>query len=256
MQIPFSSLDGRALPYVERVVKAFVTVFVCRDHPKAAKRTTMIDEPDTILLPGNPPLTVQWRRSTRAKRMALKVSRLDATVTLTLPMRASRRSGMAFLSERSEWLRAALDGVEGPVVVQSGMQIPIEGQMSALTPAAIRAARLDGAHLFVPQSKPVAGALAYLKLQARDKLAERVGFHARALGRTPGKLTLRDTRSRWGSCTPSGDLMFSWRLIMAPTRILDYVAAHEVAHLAKMNHSAAFWAEVNSIFHAHLYTRH
>ena len=117
------------------------------------------------------------------------------------------------------------------------------------------AARRDGAHLFVPQSKPVAGALAYLKLQSRDKLAERVGFHARALGRTPGKLTLRDTRSRWGSCTPSGDLMFSWRLIMAPTRILDYVAAHEVAHLAQMNHSAAFWAEVNRLFPAHLEAR-
>ena len=208
----------------------------------------MIDEPDTILLRGNPPLTVQWRRSTRAKRMALKVSRLDATVTLTLPMRASRRSGMAFLSERSEWLRAALDGVEGPVVVQSGMQIPIEGQMSALTPAAIRAARRDGAHLFVPQSKPVAGALAYLKLQARDKLAERVGFHARALGRTPGKLTLRDTRSRWGSCSSSGRLMYSWRLILAPCAVLSYVAAHEVAHLAQMNHSPAFWDEVTKIY--------
>ena len=71
------------------------------------------------------------------------------------------------------------------------------------------------------------------------------------MGRTPGKLTLRDTRSRWGACTPSGDLMFSWRLIMAPARILDYVAAHEVAHLAQMNHSAAFWAEVTKLYPTH-----
>lgn len=211
----------------------------------------MTDEPDVIHLPGNPPLAVQWRRSSRAKRLSLKVSRLDATVTLTLPMRATRRSAMAFLSDRSDWLRDALAGLERPLSVQPGALIPIEGQMTTLTPAAVKTARLEGTRLLAPQSRPVAATLAYLKLRARDRLAERVATHARALGRTPGKLTLRDTRSRWGSCTPSGDLMFSWRLIMAPAHILDYVAAHEVAHLVQMNHSAAFWAEVARLYPTH-----
>ena len=67
--------------------------------------------------------------------------------------------------------------------------------------------------------------------------------------------TLRDTRSRWGSCTAKGDLMFNWRLILAPPPVLDYVAAHEVAHLAQMNHSPAFWAEVARLFPAHLEAR-
>jgi predicted metal-dependent hydrolase len=66
--------------------------------------------------------------------------------------------------------------------------------------------------------------------------------HAAALGRQPRALSLRDTRSRWGSCTHDGRLMFSWRLAMAPPEVLDYVAAHEVAHLAHMDHSPAFWA--------------
>jgi len=77
---------------------------------------------------------------------------------------------------------------------------------------------------------------------ARERLLGAVARHAEALGRPAGKITLRDTRSRWGSCSSKGDLMFSWRLIMAPPAVLDYVAAHEVAHLAEMNHSARYWA--------------
>ena len=86
--------------------------------------------------------------------------------------------------------------------------------------------------------------MAFLKHEARTALAPAVDHHAASLGVTPARLTLRDTRSRWGSCTARGDLMFSWRLIMAPPEVLDYVAAHEVAHLVEMNHSRAFWDTV------------
>src|SRR5690606_4279045 len=82
---------------------------------------------------------------------------------------------------------------------------------------------------------------AFLKTVARDRLATASDRYAVALGRPYGRLTLRDTRSRWGSCSAAGDLMYSWRLVMAPAEVLDYVAAHEVAHLAEMNHSPAFW---------------
>ena len=79
-------------------------------------------------------------------------------------------------------------------------------------------------------------------------LAEAADRHSAALGRPHAGIVLRDTRSRWGSCTSEGNLMFSWRLIMAPPRILQYVAAHEVAHLAEMNHSPDFWAVVERLF--------
>ncbi len=79
---------------------------------------------------------------------------------------------------------------------------------------------------------------------ARDRLVAACDGHAARLGRGYRSLTLRDTRSRWGSCSAAGGLMFSWRLILAPPEILDYVAAHEVAHLAEMNHSPAFWRVV------------
>jgi len=89
---------------------------------------------------------------------------------------------------------------------------------------------------------------AFLKLQARGRLQVACEFYAERLGRGFGKITLRDTRSRWGSCSANGDLMFSWRLIMAPPEVLDYVAAHEVAHLVEMNHSAAYWDVVRGIY--------
>jgi predicted metal-dependent hydrolase len=85
---------------------------------------------------------------------------------------------------------------------------------------------------------------AFLKALARTRLAAASDKYAARIGRPSTRLTLRDPRSRWGSCTADGALMFSWRLVMAPPDVLDYVAAHEVAHMIEMNHSAAFWAVV------------
>ena len=214
----------------------------------AGDQVAMTPDPDLIELPGDPPLAVRLRRSARARRVSLKVSRLDGAVTLTLPARAALKGAMAFLHDRRDWITAAVAGLDGPLQVAPGALLPVEGRLLCVTPALIRAARIDGESLLVPQARPAAGALAFLKLRARERLAERCAAHAALLRRTPGKLTLRDTRSRWGSCTASGDLMFNWRLILAPPRVLDYVVAHEVAHLAHMDHSPRFWAEVARLY--------
>ena len=86
-----------------------------------------------------------------------------------------------------------------------------------------------------------------MRLRARDDLAAASDFYAAEVGKTYSKISLRDTRSRWGSCSSKGVLMYSWRLIMAPTDVLRYVAAHEVAHLVEMNHSQAFWDVVADV---------
>ena len=103
----------------------------------------------------------------------------------------------------------------------------------------------------IQNSLAAARVQAFLKAEARNDLAAASDRHAKALGRPFRKLTLRDTKSRWGSCSTQGDLMYSWRLVMAPPEVLDYVAAHEVAHLAEMNHSPAFWAVVERLFPNH-----
>ena len=88
----------------------------------------------------------------------------------------------------------------------------------------------------------------FLKHPARQDLRESTDFYSEALGRPYGKLTLRDTISRWGSCSSAGNINYSWRLIMAPSDVLNYVCAHEVADLAELNPSSKFWSVVEQLF--------
>ena len=87
----------------------------------------------------------------------------------------------------------------------------------------------------------------WFKRQAREHIAPRVREKAQALDKQAGRITIRDTKSRWGSCSPDGNLSFCWRLVMAPDAVLDYVVAHEVAHLAELNHGPKFWRRVGEL---------
>jgi predicted metal-dependent hydrolase len=198
------------------------------------------------LLPGNPPIAVALRRSARARRLSLRVSRRDGTVTLTLPRGASTAEGIAFLRAREAWLRGHLAGVMPPEVPRFGGTVPFEGVALPLVPGPVRRPVLEGGRLVLPPEPALLGPrlLAFLKEAARARLARASDRHAAALGLRFATITLRDTRSRWGSCSAQGNLSYSWRLVMAPPAVLDYVAAHEVAHLARMDHSPAFWAIV------------
>lgn len=86
-----------------------------------------------------------------------------------------------------------------------------------------------------------------IKKQAKSEITELAELKANLLGKKPGRITIRDQRSRWGSCSAKGNLSFSWRLMLAPATILDYVVGHEVAHLVEMNHSKAFWDVVDRV---------
>ncbi|TCP39965.1 M48 family metallopeptidase [Rhodovulum marinum] len=203
----------------------------------------------TTHLPGDPPLEISLRRSARARRYSLRISQLDGRVTLTLPKRAPLAEGLAFLRDKEGWIRGHLAARPDTHTVALGGTVPFRGRALAIVAGSGRAPRLAEQALAVPG--PATGVAArvqgFLRTEARAALAEAADRHAAALGRGYGRLTLRDTRSRWGSCSSRGDLMFSWRLIMAPPQVLDYVAAHEVAHLAEMNHSPAFWAVVERL---------
>ncbi|WP_050527440.1 M48 family metallopeptidase [Pseudorhodobacter aquimaris] len=198
------------------------------------------------VLPGPPPVEVTLRRTARARRMSLRVSRLDGRVTLSLPPVVREAEAMAFLHAQEGWIRKALLNVVQGGVVALGDEIPVEGRLVRLMPGQGRNLVLTQDTLLVPGTAERAGArvAAYLKTRARDRLAAASDHYAGRIGRQYRTLTLRDTRSRWGSCTSEAGLMYSWRLIMAPPEVLDYVAAHEVAHLIEMNHSPRFWAIV------------
>lgn len=200
-------------------------------------------------LPGAPAVPLTLRRNARARRITLRVSQLDGRVTLTLPRGVPEAEALEFAKSRESWIRGHLDARPAETTVTHGANIPVEGAMCRIVPVTGRRVVARSGEIGVPRAGlPGARVQAWLKQLARDRLAKACDRHAAGLGASYRSITLRDPRSRWGSCTSAGGLMFSWRLVMAPPEILDYVAAHEVAHLREMNHSAAFWRLVEQLY--------
>lgn len=197
-------------------------------------------------------LRIAWRRSARARRMTLRVPRDGGPVMLTLPAHVALSDGAAFAESKSRWLLQATERQPALRIVRQGAVLPVAGVPVALTPAAVRTARIAADSLLVPAGRPAGPVVqAFLKHRAMLDLRKACDRHAAALGRDYRVIVLRDTRSRWGSCTSDGRLMFSWRLSMAPSPVLDYVAAHEVAHLRHMDHSPRFWETVRRLMPDH-----
>lgn len=190
---------------------------------------------------------VVFRSSHRARRITLRVSRLDGRVTVTFPANLSRREAERFLHDRRDWVEHALRRSIVPCEVEVGGVIPIQGKPVSILEGQGRSARLTADGLLAPRQGTAGAVRALLKSMARARAMARLESHAAELGVRFARLTLRDTRSRWGSCSSDGAIMLSWRLAMAPLPVFDYVVAHEAAHLLEMNHSAAFWQHVERL---------
>lgn len=203
-------------------------------------------------LHGKPPIAVILRKSTRARRLSLRLSRLDGRATLTIPGTATQAEAIAFLKSKESWLRSHIADLAPVRPVWPGGTVPFAGRdLPVLLEPGGRARLTDCA--FVVPDEQTAGARikGILRTRARELLTSASDGYAAQLGRPYRRITLRDTRSRWGSCSAEGALMYSWRLVMAPPDVLNYVAAHEVAHLAEMNHSPAFWRVVARLYGDH-----
>ena len=198
---------------------------------------------------GEPEIEVRLRRNVRARRMVLRVSQAGSDPTLTLPPGVPLARAQAFLRDHEGWLRRHLAERPAGAPVRAGSVLPFGDGTLTVAAIAGRAVRRSGDVLGVPGDVAGQGVrvAAWLREEARHACVAGVDRHAAALGLRPGRISVRDPRSRWGSCTSEGDLMFSWRLAMAPVAVLDYVVAHEVAHLAELNHSPRFWAVVRRL---------
>jgi predicted metal-dependent hydrolase len=203
-----------------------------------------------IFLPNHPEIGVKIRLSSRARRLSLRISSLDGQVMLSGPPHVQERDFFAFLLSKEAWIVANLATLPTPCAVTVGAEVYFGGQRMRIIRGAHRGVIINDTTVSVGQSiKSVgAGVKGYFKAAARNALAQASDRYADTLGVSYANLVLRDTRSRWGSCSSQRQLMYSWRLIMAPPAILEYVAAHEVSHLVEMNHSPAFWDVVESIY--------
>lgn len=203
-----------------------------------------------IILPGVPEIKIIMRRSLRARRMSLRISRLKGEVILSLPVSCPISQARSFLFEKEKWVRSHLENLPEVTSVQIGSQILFQGKRIALKVGSGRQVKRIGDALMVPGPNRMVAprTKAFFKLQARQALIEATDKYAAAVGQDYKSLTVRDTTSRWGSCSNIGNINYSWRLIMAPQAVLEYVAAHEVAHLVEMNHSDRFWAVVGRLY--------
>lgn len=188
---------------------------------------------------------VEVRRHARARRITLRISADGTGVKLVLPERVALQEGLAFAERNRGWILKRLSDQPERVVFCDGAEIPFLDETLTIrhAPTARRGVWraentiwVSGFAEHLPRR-----VTDFLKAESRREITTRARAKAQSQGLRIARISLRDTRSRWGSCSSSGNLNFSWRLIFAPDAVLDYVVAHEVAHLREMNHGPAFW---------------
>ena len=189
----------------------------------------------------------------RARRVSIRIDARAGEAVLVAPSERRLADAVAFARTRADWIRERLADRAEPVGLAPGQVLTVEGRpvTLAVLPGA-GAARLrvgaDGGEELAAGGEGAAWSrriLNFLKRRAREALVARTEVHCRALGLPLPKVSINDPRSRWGSCTPGrGTIRYSWRVILAPPAVLDYLAAHEVAHLVHADHSPRFWAVV------------
>jgi predicted metal-dependent hydrolase len=199
---------------------------------------------------------VTLRRRASARRMTLRVSSATREIVLTIPEHADLAAAARFADGHGAWIAARLARVPERVAFVQGAVIPFRGvphrivHWSNVRGATTATGGAGGEPIIAVSGE--APHLArrvrdYLDREARRDLVVAVKHYTEALGLPAKRITVRDTKSRWGSCSANGCLNFSWRLILAPPFVLDYLAAHEVAHLREMNHSYRFWRTVHKL---------
>ena len=190
---------------------------------------------------------LSFRRNAKCKRMVLRLTADGAGAVITLSPRASKAEALRFAETSKPWLLKTLEKRVPPVAFAHDHKVLFQGQLHTIIATGGRRGlvtyELEHLTITVPgDAAHVARRLSdWLKAQAKEKLAQASQDYATAMQAKFRKLTIRDQKSRWGSCSATGDLSYSWRLILAPPEVLDYVAAHEVAHLKEMNHGPKFW---------------
>jgi predicted metal-dependent hydrolase len=214
---------------------------------------------------------VRLRVSPRASRVSLRIDQTKGEVIASAPSQRRLHEAVAFAGQRAHWIAAHISALPRPTAVKPGDVISVFGQPHRLeaAPSRLKAGFYEGEdghaalRAFGEGEAFARAVLRQLKRHALEVLAERTGVHAAALGRPLPKIAIGDAKARWGSCRPprparrtalgasrgdTGSIRYSWRLVLAPFEVADYVAAHECAHLLEANHGPKFWAHVRRIY--------
>lgn len=195
---------------------------------------------------------VKMRRNAQAKRIVLRLSRDGGEVRLTLPRRCSQKKALAFANTQQEWIRRQLAKKPKRVAFVPGMRLPVLGNEWQFHHHEAHLTKQESDQVYIGGDREFfeRRVTDFIKKQAREHFSAIAQEMAQMLGVTLAGLRLRDTSSRWGSCSKDRRINLSWRLALAPSEVAHYVIAHEVAHLKHFDHSPAFWAVVEQL-HPH-----
>ncbi|MCC7305639.1 MAG: M48 family metallopeptidase [Alphaproteobacteria bacterium] len=194
------------------------------------------------------PPYIKVEKSHRAKRLALRLNPKERLFHLVIPRGMSLSKAQAFAEEHDRWMKEKLRDLPRPVRFRDGAVVPVMGRnrtIKIVTNKKLKSTEILLKHnellVFTNLEEPAQRIVRFLKDLAKKELWELSSEKAARLGRKIKNVSVRDTKSRWGSCAQDGSLCYSWRLIFAPSAAFDYVVAHEVAHLKKLDHSKEFW---------------
>lgn len=213
------------------------------------KRRTVSDPIERTHDVGGRSLPLRIVENTRAKRLTLRIASGGKGLRVTVPPGLREYEVDAFLERNRDWLEKRLEKFPDQPTVRPGIKIPLRGVPHLIRHEPKRRGTVtvadgpDGPELIVHGDL---GHLprrltAFLKREAKRDIEPLVAKHTQELSRKARSIRYRDTSSRWGSCSSAGNLSFSWRIMMAPPAVINYLVAHEVAHLEQMNHGPEFW---------------
>lgn len=197
------------------------------------------------------PLPVEIKRHAKARRITLRVHTTKARIVITMPRRASVKESLSFLKMKKDWVLGQIDKQPAKDDIKDGSVISILGEELHIThvPSARGSAWIEDGKLFVSGAAEFLPRRVrdFLKAHAKKILSDMARDAAMHINKSITRVDVRDMHSRWGSCSSDGRVCFSWRLILAPKHVCEYVVAHEVAHLKHLDHSAAFWNVVDDL---------
>jgi len=197
---------------------------------------------------------VNIKRSKKAKRVALRLDPVERVINLVVPERMPLKTAYSFARQHENWVRKTLEKLPNTIAFTHGTALPVFGdsvRLDITTDPTLKRTTLkqydDILNIKTYQNDPTSRITTHLKKIARAGLSDMASEKADTINKVIKSVSIRDTKSRWGSCSQDGHLSFSWRLIFAPYSSIDYVVAHEVAHLIHMDHSRDFWNLCNEL---------
>lgn len=208
---------------------------------------------------GRPPLTLRLSVNRRARRLSVRIDARAGEAVVVAPSARTLPQAVDFARSRALWIAERLAARPDARPLSPGQDVLLGGRAVRLeatgNAAAARLVETETGLVIRAGGEGEAFSrrvLNLLKAEARRRLTARTEAHRQALGQSPVRVSITDSRTRWGSCSPHNrSIRYSWRVVMAPDSVLDYLAAHEVAHLVHADHSPAYWGVVERLIGDH-----